>query len=164
MLAVTLTTTGVILMPRRPGREAAKALDTIRRDLERLVASPRVTPSRRWRFGAARQILRLTLHVSRAGEANIQRPEGLLDMLNLGHAILALKRLAASPRTGRADRQIIQGALSALGAFRTELPDADALARQADMLSDPRATRAMKDAAAALRQAGPLLADHPGSP
>ncbi|HET8728107.1 MAG TPA: FUSC family protein [Alphaproteobacteria bacterium] len=157
MLGAALTTTGFILMPRRPDRQAAKALEAIRRDLERLVASPQAAPSAQWDLGAKRRILRLILHVSRAGKGNFRRPQGLLGVLNLGHAIIGLQRLAVSPSLGDDDRRAIRGVLSALGTFRKELPDADALARQAEDLSDGSAARAVKDAATALRQAGHLL-------
>lgn len=88
MLAAIVTTTGFILIPRRPAREAARTLTAIRRDLERLAAGRSAGGGEHWDLGVTRQILRLTLHVSRAGDDIAQRPSGLLDVINLGHAII----------------------------------------------------------------------------
>lgn len=161
MLGAVLTTTGFILMPRRPDRQAARAIEAIRRDVERLAAGPKGTGPARWDLGATRRILRLTLHVSRAGDARFPRPRGLLGVLNLGHAIIELQRSAADPGLGEADRAVVEDAISALGGFRSQAPDPEALERQAAALSDDRSAQALRDAAAALREAGRLLSGRP---
>lgn len=80
-----------ILRPRRAERQAANAVATIRRDLIRILERDDARPTE-WEASGMRQILRLTLHLSRAGSVARFWPSGLLAVLNLGHTLIALSR------------------------------------------------------------------------
>lgn len=92
LLSAFVLAGGFIALPRSPQRQAIEAANVIRRDLLRLVESTADGDSTAWHAQGARQILRLTLHLGRAGELGDRWPEQLLAVLNLGEAILDLQR------------------------------------------------------------------------
>lgn len=155
--AAVLVTSSFILLPRRHDRHAAKAREDIRRDLERLIANPQARRGARWDQGMTRQIMRLTLHLARAGESGGGAARGLLGVLNLGVAATALQRLMSEGGLADEDRRLIAQGLAALGRFRTETPRPEIFDEAARTIANAEAARAMKEAAAAFRQAEPFL-------
>lgn len=147
-----------ILLPRDAGRQAIDAAATVRRDLQRLIAQHQV-PDGDWQARTSRQILRLALHLGRAGELAQRLPAGMLALLNLGYAIgdlhAAAQRLRADPDAQRSVAQALD--LLAGGA---ELPDLTA-ARLRLLAADARQTALaalLDELAAALAEAAALLA------
>ncbi|MFB0975700.1 MAG: hypothetical protein QMB71_06295 [Tolumonas sp.] len=64
----------------------------LRRDLWRILDSTEKAALTQWRARSARQILRLTLHLSRARVVSERWPSGLLAALNLGQTMLDLQQ------------------------------------------------------------------------
>ncbi|WP_332670890.1 FUSC family protein [Aromatoleum sp.] len=80
-----------VLLPRRAQRQAFDAAAVIRRDLQRILeadAGDRLA----WHARASRAILRLTLHLGRAKTLGERWPAGLVATLNLGHALIDLRK------------------------------------------------------------------------
>ena len=142
----------IMAMPHDPMGKARQSARHIRRDIERLLARP----VENWHPRAARQILRLVLHLRRAGTAGSGAPRGLLAALNLGHAISELQGIA-----GRADADPDAHGLQALQTLRgfadRPVEVADALMVAAETAGDAATSLAMRDAAMALRDAADLF-------
>lgn len=78
-----------ILLPRKPDKQALNAILSIQRDLDRLIAA-QDSVNKNWYEQSTRQLLRLMLHLSRAGKLGDNAPNGLLSTLNIGYAITML--------------------------------------------------------------------------
>ncbi|MBK0035782.1 FUSC family protein [Erwinia sp. S43] len=111
LLGTAIVSSGYLLLPRLPHKRAAAAAQNIRRDLERLLDA---APASVWQPRVHRQILRLMVHLGRAGQFGEQIPRSLLAALNLGHAIVLLKGQAL---TGD---ETARRALRALRSFATQ--------------------------------------------
>lgn len=149
---------GFLLLPRRPERQAVDAARYIRRDLLRMLArgARPAAGGAYWQARSGRQILRLALHLQRANTLAERWPGGVLAVLNLGHAIVALQRLAGEP--GLAVDERVTAALAALPGLAHD-PAATArtlrgLAASAD--ADPTDVL-LCELAASLEQAAGLL-------
>lgn len=151
LLGVSVVVGGFLLLPRRPAHQAREVAQLIRRDLARLMASDDA-PATDWQPKTARQILRLTIHLGRAGELGSAAPRSLLSALNLGHAVAELRSAASRPDLCPATQGRIDLALRLLGGFADDPAGiATALTVQAEAIGDPEAAEAMRAAATALR-------------
>jgi uncharacterized membrane protein YccC len=149
--AAGVVSAGFWLLPPQPERHAKDAARLIRRDLERLL----IRPSADWHRATGRQILRLMLHLGRAGSGSA--PEGLLAALNFGHAVAALRELSARPPRGEPQRREAEAVLALLTGFAAA-PDAVAARLAAQPIGDPAVARAAEAAADALREGRELFA------
>ena len=165
---------GFILMPAPPYRRAMAAAEAIRRDLARLIARREPTGPARWHPRTAREILRLTLHLSRAGalvpeaagagarpapDARPRTPGGILAALSFGHAIGDLQDAAADPALDQASRAAARAALATLRRFAADPQGiAQAMAAQACGVADGDTRAAIEDAAGALAAGAALFA------
>ncbi|MDE2006914.1 MAG: hypothetical protein KGI51_10135, partial [Rhodospirillales bacterium] len=122
--------------------------------LARLIAAPDATAPGRWHPRVARQILRLTLSLSRAGGLETALPEGILAALSFGHAIGDLHAAG----TGPAGLEPARAALALLGGFAADplgvAGELRALAREA---AEPATRAAIEDAAGALAAGAALF-------
>ncbi len=184
-LAAGVVCLGFILMPTPPYRRAMAAAEAIRRDLARLIARREPTGPARWHPRTAREILRLTLHLGRAGallpEAGALLPEegraeasgkpggrsrprsgapgGILAALSFGHAIGDLQDAAADPALDQASRASARAALATLRRFAADPRGiAQALQAQARGVGDGETRAAIEDAAGALAAGAALFA------
>ena len=143
---------------RRFDRHALEAARDIRADLRRLVTGKAPEHPDAWYGRTSRQILRLMLHLGRAGELGKSAPPGLLAALNLGHAVAALRTAADSPDLPPSGRKAAEDALRELQAFETDpLGTANALVPLAADASVRGVSQAILDAADALRGLESLL-------
>ncbi len=143
------------MLVRPTGGRALEAARLIRRDLRRLFERKRAPDAREWHAQTSRQILRLTLHLSRAGQLQSRFPGGLVAALNLGHTLFTLRALAE--RAG-ADEPTVQRILSALSTFEEDPPRTAATLRAlATELENPQVSRALLDVAHALERSTELL-------
>ncbi|WP_392562407.1 FUSC family protein [Orbus sturtevantii] len=78
-----------ILLPRKPDSQALNAILSIQRDLDRMITSQSLV-NKHWYQQSTRQLLRLMLHLSRAGKLGDGAPNGSLSTLNVGYAIIML--------------------------------------------------------------------------
>lgn len=157
--AAALVCSLFVLLPRRPGRQAQRVARSIERDLERLVNRRSETLAAGWQPRTARQILRLMLHLGRAGTLAEHEPAAVLGALNLGYAILDLQHLAGSANADEATRGQARAALARLQGFAADPQGvADALIGQADAVAAPALATVLRDAAASLRDTAVLLA------
>lgn len=81
-----------LLLPGRVQKQAQDAVTLLRRDLWRILDSTEKAALTQWQARSARQILRLTLHLSRARVVSERWPSGLLAVLNLGQTMLDLQQ------------------------------------------------------------------------
>lgn len=157
VIAAALPSAGHLLMPRQAEKHAAEAARAIRQDISGLIA--RFAPRSRdgWNPHASRRMLRLLVHLRRAGELGDVAPHGLLAALNLGHAVMDLHLLAHDAGRPEAAADEARAALTTLADFEAS-PDAAAatLARLADRATDADLARAIGAAADALA-AGRML-------
>lgn len=157
LAAVSVVVGGFMLLPRLPAGQAREVAALIRRDLARLMANGEAHIAE-WQPQTARQILRLTVHLGRAGELGAAAPRGLLSALNLGYAVADLRGIAAQPDAAPATRAEVGEALRVLGGFAEDPKGiASRLFLQADAAGDPAAAEAMRAAAAALRTGAGLF-------
>lgn len=147
-----------ILMPRLPERQALKTADAVRRDVQRLVLRPPSSSGEDWRAQAARQILRLNLHLERSRELHEPLPVGMMAMLNLGYGIVDLHELARSPNIDSEVKAKVAAALGLLAKCvgRTE-HSAEQLRIMAATSGDPVLSELLDDIAAALKESSALL-------
>lgn len=85
-----------ILLPRKPDKQALNAILSIQRDLDRIIAAQDAV-NKNWYQQSTRQLLRLMLHLSRAGKVGDSAPNGLLSTLNVGYAITMLHAKLEQP-------------------------------------------------------------------
>ncbi|WP_280553544.1 FUSC family protein [Halomonas sp. 25-S5] len=102
------------LLPRDPGRRAGHLARLILRDIERLCGQRGGGLDRRWHGRMFRRLLRLMLHLGRADRMGIGERAGLLGVLNLAHAIIALREERVDPRLTAQQRQELEAVLEAL--------------------------------------------------
>ena len=159
VLGASLMSMSFVALPRRFNRYAEDAAGFIRQDLRRLITSEAPEHPEAWRARTSRQILRLMLHLGRAGELGKAAPPGLLAALNLGHAVAALREAIANPDLPHSARQAAKEAVQSLLRFEDD-PEgvASALAPLAEAAGEGPVSRAILDAADALRGAASLLA------
>ncbi|HTN67441.1 MAG TPA: FUSC family protein, partial [Burkholderiaceae bacterium] len=145
-----------ILLPRSPERQAMEAAETVRRDLRRLIE--RSGPGGDWHAQTTRQILRLTLHLGRAGELGMRLPAGMLAVLNLGYAIGDLRQAAQRAPSDAAVQRLVSEALELLMTCASvpELTVARLRALMANV-EDPALTEIMKNMTVALIEGSALL-------
>ncbi|WP_392551445.1 FUSC family protein [Orbus wheelerorum] len=86
-----------ILLPRKPDVQALHAILSIQRDLDRIIAAQDAV-NKNWYEQSTRQLLRLMLHLSRAGKLGDTAPNGLLSTLNVGYAITMLHAKLEQPK------------------------------------------------------------------
>lgn len=91
-----------ILLPRKPDKQALNAILSIQRDLDRIIAA-KDTVNKNWYEQSTRQLLRLMLHLSRAGKVGDSAPDGLLSTLNVGYAITMLHAKLEHPQLDHSD-------------------------------------------------------------
>ncbi|MFT4174212.1 MAG: FUSC family protein [Rhodocyclaceae bacterium] len=156
LLGAALVMGGFVVLPRRADLHARAAAETLLRDLERLVAAPAEAMTGAWQAHNARQILRLMLHLGRAGgQLGEAAPAGLLASLNLAHAIAALQAHAGDTWQGAQ-------ALNSLTALTGLRHDAGAVAaalwQQAAALEAGPVRHAIEMAADATEAVRPLAA------
>lgn len=89
VLSAGIISTMFILLPRKPDKQALNAILSIQRDLDRIIAAKDAV-NKNWYEQSTRQLLRLMLHLSRAGKVGDSAPDGLLSTLNVGYAITML--------------------------------------------------------------------------
>ncbi|RAI44107.1 FUSC family protein, partial [Rhodoplanes roseus] len=158
VVAAGLTSGGHLLMPRQSQKHAADAARAIRQDIAALVE--RVAPGARqdWNPHASRRMLRLLLHLRRAGDLGTAAPHGLLAALNLGHAVMDLHVLAGDETRSPAMRARAESALTALGRFADDPEGVAAwLGPLAEDTPDRALARATGAAADALRAGATLF-------
>lgn len=80
----------LLLIPVRPDKQARYATHSIRRDLLRLLTNQAPLPQQGY-YQSTRQLLRLMLHLTRAGKVGENAPDGLLSTLNLSYLIIQIK-------------------------------------------------------------------------
>src|SRR5690606_16873295 len=115
-------------------------------------------PVESWHPQAARQVLRLMLHLRRAGASGSIAPTGQLAVLNLGHAISELQEIAGGVDADPDARDEAFRALQLLRDFAGRpMEVADALLAEAGRATSAAVSLAMRDAAMALRDASNLL-------
>ena len=142
------------MLVRPTGGRAVEAARLIRRDLRRLLERQRAPDAREWHAQTSRQILRLTLHLSRAGLLQSRFPGGLVAVLNLGHTLFSLRALAL--RVGP-ESPAVQRALAALATFEEDPHGTAAALRALATELDPDVSRALLDVAHALEHSTELL-------
>lgn len=158
MLAAIMVTDSFILLPRDPVSLAADAAREIVSDLRRLSLRTRKLDAGNWRPRALRQILRLMLHLGRAGSLRETAPQGMLAVLNLGCAIVAIQSLSGRARLSTSTGQTLEEALGLLADFALDPGSiASKLIILADRLDDAPAACALQDAAHALQQGAALI-------
>lgn len=86
-----------LLVPRNPRRQARDAVAMIRKDLLRILQLEAEADPQVWHARGSRQILRLSLHIGRAGG---EHPTGMLATLNLGRAMIDLHQLGMPTPVG----------------------------------------------------------------
>ena len=86
-----------LLVPRNPRRQARDAVSKIRKDLLRILQREEEADPQVWHARGSRQILRLSLHLGRAGG---KHPEGMVATLNLGRAMIDLHQLGMPSPVG----------------------------------------------------------------
>lgn len=86
-----------ILLPRKPDKQALNAILSIQRDLDRIIAAQDAV-NKNWYEQSTRQLLRLMLHLSRAGKVGDSAPNGLLSTLNVGYSITMLHAKLEQPK------------------------------------------------------------------
>ncbi len=108
-----------LLLPRREDRQLAEAVRAIRDDLRRMVAAPgdAARPAPGWPARGHRQILRLMVHLGRAGQLGERAPRGILAALNLGHALDRLRAAGQRPGLDDAHRRALSEAAGLLRGF-----------------------------------------------
>lgn len=90
-----------ILLPRKPDKQALNSILSIQRDLDRIIAA-QDSVNKNWYEQSTRQLLRLMLHLSRAGKVGDSAPNGLLSTLNVGYAITMLHAKLERPELDHA--------------------------------------------------------------
>ncbi|WP_085315326.1 FUSC family protein [Derxia lacustris] len=160
VLAAGVVCGGFLLLPGASARDAAGIARRLVRDLRRLLprARPRPADASDWHARTARQVLRLAHHLGRAAQRPV-RGRPLLATLNLGHAIVALRELAADAGMDPLARQQAERAFTEL---RQLGANPAGVAAQLHALADSHrltaATPLLLDAAQALADAAPLVA------
>ncbi len=152
LVASALMVAPAFMFARPSGGRALEAASLIRRDLRRLLEQKRAPNPVEWQAQTSRQILRLTLHLGRAGQLQRRFPGGLVASLDLGHTIFSLRALGsgadsvqrafaaldafdADPRGTAATLRALAIESEDLAVSRTLLDVADALEGSADFLS-----------------------------
>ncbi|HEY9854923.1 MAG TPA: FUSC family protein [Stenomitos sp.] len=159
VLGAGLMSLGFIYMPRRFDRYAAEAAGFIRADLRRLIAGTAPETPGTWHSRTSRQILRLMLHLGRAGELGPSAPPGLLAALNLGHAVSDLREVAVRADLTPSQQQLIDETWCLLRRFEEDpLEVANELAPLAARIGEDAVARALMDTADALHGLADLLA------
>jgi uncharacterized membrane protein YccC len=158
VLAAGLMTLAYVFMPRRFHVYAEEAAGFIREDLRRLISGKAPEKPEEWHGRTSRQILRLMLHLGRAGELGRSAPPSLLAALNLGHAVAAIRTVAALSDLPPVARKAAEDTLRALQRFEDDpLGVANAIVPLAGTAQVPAVTQAILDAADALRGLEPLV-------
>lgn len=114
LASILLVALAYRLLPRDPGRRAGHLARLILRDVERLCGQGGGGLDRRWHGRMFRRLLRLMLHLGRADRMGIDERAGLLGVLNLAHAIIALREGLVDPRLTARQRQELEAVLEAL--------------------------------------------------
>ena len=125
----------------------------MRRDLWRILDTTEKAALTEWRARSARQILRLTLHLSRARIVTARWPSGLLAALNLGQTMLDLQQQGMPDAVRILLSAMLQQQMS-------PLQTADALQALASAERDETLSRLLSQLADTLiRSAGLLMFD-----
>jgi uncharacterized membrane protein YccC len=152
--AACLVAGNYLLMPRSSLRQAGEAVGMIRRDLLRMVEPDSGDAIEDWRARGSRQILRLSLHLGRSKDLGDRWPNGILAVLNLGHAIEqlheapeasagttkaeafdTLRRLAEDPMRTAGSLRSLAGKTTEEGLRPLLLDVAEGLEKSADLLT-----------------------------
>lgn len=156
VLSIVLVGAGYRLLPRDPGRRARGIAHAIVRDLERLT---RPAPGRidaRWSHTMHHRVLRLMVHVGRAGNVGTEHTGGVLAALDLGHAIQRLHEALADPRRAGEEAEAPAQALAALRGFAADPAGTaarlDTLATGLAAAADAPVTAILRDAVDALNR------------
>ena len=88
----------LLLLPRRTDDQAYMAVETLIRDLQRMLELSADyfkdnATEKDWNCHSEREVLRMMLHLSSAKALREKAPRGVLGVLNLGSAIVRLQRL-----------------------------------------------------------------------
>lgn len=129
-----------LLRPRNRDRLSREALGTLRRDLLRILSLQGHPGDIRWSTNQRSQILRLALHLARSPALGRHWPIALLECLNLGHGLIAMKPEDAAAR-------------ARVSAYLAGSMPFEALKRQCDHEANPELARAIEGAAPLLEQA-----------
>ncbi|HEY1083081.1 MAG TPA: FUSC family protein [Prosthecobacter sp.] len=143
-----VVTGGFRLLPRQPLRQAQRAAREIVQDLHRLLHHPQPE----WHPHTSRQLMRLSVHLGRAGELGDAAPRGLLAALNLGHAIAGLQAAAAAHQSPPEAAQALQSLTNFEKNPEVTANELKSLAAASQSLSEP-----LQAAATALRESQGLL-------
>lgn len=143
-----VVTAGFRLLPRQPLRQARRAVREIVQDLHRLLNHPQPE----WHPHTSRQLMRLSVHLGRAGELGDDAPSGLLAALNLGHAITRLQTASAAPQSTPEAGQALQILTNFEKDPERAADELQSLAAASHPLSEP-----LHAAATALRESRSLL-------
>ncbi|MEH3085071.1 MAG: FUSC family protein [Xylophilus ampelinus] len=121
LLAAGAVSALFLALPRREDKQLAEAVGAIRQDLRRMVAAPGDAAAGRaaadWQARGSRQILRLMVHLGRAGQLGDRVPRGILAALNLGHALDRLRAAGRRPDLDPAHREALDEAAGLLRGF-----------------------------------------------
>ncbi len=159
VLGAGVMTMAYVFMPRRFHVYAEEAAGFIREDLRRLISGKAPEKPEEWHGRTSRQILRLMLHLGRAGELGKSAPPSLLAALNLGHAVAAMRTAAALSDLPPSARKAAEDTLRELQRFEDDpLGVANAIVPLAEAAHFPTVSQAILDAADALRGLEPLVA------
>ncbi len=158
VLGAGVMTMAYVFMPRRFHVFAEEAAGFIREDLRRLISGKAPENPEEWHGRTSRQILRLMLHLGRAGELGKSAPPCLLAALNLGHAVAAIRTATALSDLPPVARKAAEDTLRELQRFEEDpLRVARSIVPYASVASDPALSQAILDAADALRGLEPLM-------
>jgi uncharacterized membrane protein YccC len=158
MLAAGLVCPVVMALPRRVGRRAEAAMEAIHRDLLRMARQRAPEDPARREASAARQILRLSLHLGQMTGLRMPPRFSLLAVLNLGEAIARLQGLLTRHDLDGATRQVLSEVPAMLRCMREDPAGiAREIEHRARALDDRAAAEVLRDAAAGLRASQALL-------
>lgn len=165
LVAVAIVAPVFMMLPSGPERRAANAARDIRKDLLRMIRLSQSVDPEQLRARTTRQILRLSLHLERHVRFSRQPDAHALPALVLGNAIASLLTLRDAPQTEVTARQLALRGLQMLEQM-DERPamTADDLDRLATAVPAGSAAIAvlLREVAAALRKAAPLVFGHRG--
>jgi uncharacterized membrane protein YccC len=158
MLAAGLVCPVVMALPRRIGRRAKAAMEAIHQELLRMARQRAPEDPARREASAARQILRLSLHLGQMTGLRMPPRLSLLAVLNLGEAVARLQALLSRGELDSATRRELSEVPGILRRLREDPAGiAKQLERRAHALNDREAAEVLRDVAAGLRASQALL-------
>ena len=108
IIGVVIVGGGHMLLPRDPGKRVRRIADLIVRDLERMAdLAGNAGSDPHWRQLTAYRMIRLTTHLSRMENLQVNKPRVVLAALNLGYAVRDLRSLLLEADLPLMDRAVL---------------------------------------------------------